>query len=159
MSTLIVALCGLSVVVALVPLVLIFSYVISQGITALNLEFFHAHASTGGRTGRRYGQRRRRHVDSHQPRIAVGDSHRHHERCVHVGEYAGTRRLRRLVRFAADTLNGVPSIVMGVFVYGFAVLPFKQFSALAGGTALGIMMIPKSSPVPQRSCCCWYRGH
>ena len=39
-------------------------------------------------------------------------------------------------------LNGVPSIVIGVFAYGVAVLPFKQFSALAGGFALGIMMIP-----------------
>jgi phosphate transport system permease protein len=46
------------------------------------------------------------------------------------------------VRFAADTLNGVPSIVVGIFVYGIAVLPFHQFSALAGGLALGIMMIP-----------------
>ena len=41
------------------------------------------------------------------------------------------------VRFAADTLNGVPSIVIGVFVYGIAVLPFRHFSALAGGLALG----------------------
>ena len=60
---------------------------------------------------------------------------------VYMSEYAGTR-LASLVRFAADTLNGVPSIVIGVFVYGIAVLPFKQFSALAGGLALGIMMIP-----------------
>src|ERR1700674_4827751 len=58
-----------------------------------------------------------------------------------MSEYAGTR-FAALVRFAADTLNGVPSIVIGVFVYGIAVLPFKQFSALAGGLALGIMMIP-----------------
>jgi phosphate transport system permease protein len=46
------------------------------------------------------------------------------------------------VRFAADTLNGVPSIVIGMFAYAVAVLPFKQFSALAGGFALGVMMIP-----------------
>ena len=52
------------------------------------------------------------------------------------------RRLASAARFAADTLNGVPSIVIGVFVYAVAVLPFKQFSALAGGIALGIMMIP-----------------
>ena len=58
-----------------------------------------------------------------------------------MSEYAGTR-FASAVRFAADTLNGVPSIVIGVFVYGIAVLPFKQFSALAGGLALGIMMIP-----------------
>ena len=60
---------------------------------------------------------------------------------VYMSEYAGTR-FAAPVRFAADTLNGVPSIVIGVFVYGIAVLPFKQFSALAGGIALGIMMIP-----------------
>src|SRR5262249_11124459 len=56
-------------------------------------------------------------------------------------EYAGTR-FASTVRFAADTLNGVPSIVVGVFAYAVAVLPFKQFSALAGGFALGVMMIP-----------------
>ena len=58
-----------------------------------------------------------------------------------MSEYAGTR-FASASRFAADTLNGVPSIVIGVFVYGIAVLPFKQFSALAGGLALGVMMIP-----------------
>jgi phosphate transport system permease protein len=60
---------------------------------------------------------------------------------VYAAEYAGTR-LSAAVRFAADTLNGVPSIVIGVFVYSVAVLPFRRFSALAGGLALGIMMIP-----------------
>jgi phosphate transport system permease protein len=60
---------------------------------------------------------------------------------IYASEYAGTK-FASLVRFAADTLNGVPSIVIGVFVYGIAVLPFRQFSALAGGLALGIMMIP-----------------
>ncbi len=60
---------------------------------------------------------------------------------IYMSEYAGTR-LAAVVRFAADTLNGVPSIVIGVFVYGIAVLPFKQFSAMAGGLALGMMMIP-----------------
>jgi phosphate transport system permease protein len=60
---------------------------------------------------------------------------------VYAAEYAGTR-LANAVRFAADTLNGVPSIVIGVFVYSVAVLPFRRFSAIAGGLALGIMMIP-----------------
>src|SRR5260370_1810332 len=58
-----------------------------------------------------------------------------------MSEYVG-RRFSSITRFAADALNGVPSIVIGVFAYGIAVLPFKQFSALAGGVALGIMMIP-----------------
>jgi len=60
---------------------------------------------------------------------------------VYMSEYAGTR-FAALVRFAADTLNGVPSIVIGLFAYAVVVVPFKQFSALAGGFALGTMMIP-----------------
>ena len=60
---------------------------------------------------------------------------------VYAAEYRGTR-FASATRFAADTLNGVPSIVIGVFAYGVAVLPFRHFSALAGGVALGIMMIP-----------------
>jgi phosphate transport system permease protein len=60
---------------------------------------------------------------------------------VYMSEYKGTR-LATATRFAADTLNGVPSIVIGIFAYAVAVLPFRQFSAMAGGLALGVMMIP-----------------
>jgi len=60
---------------------------------------------------------------------------------VHIAEFPATK-LATMARFAADTLNGVPSIVVGVFVYGIAVMPFKQFSAIAGGISLGVMMIP-----------------
>src|SRR5438874_6949692 len=47
-----------------------------------------------------------------------------------------------MLRFVADVLNGVPSIIWGVVVYGLVVLRFKGFSAYAGGLALGLMMIP-----------------
>jgi phosphate transport system permease protein len=47
-----------------------------------------------------------------------------------------------VVRYAADLLNGVPSIVIGIFAYSLVVHPFKQYSTLAGGFALGLMMIP-----------------
>lgn len=47
-----------------------------------------------------------------------------------------------LVRYTTDLLNGVPSIVIGIFVYAIVVLPMGHFSGLAGGIALGIMMIP-----------------
>jgi phosphate transport system permease protein len=60
---------------------------------------------------------------------------------IYMAEYAGSR-FAASVRFAADTLNGVPSIVIGLFAYVVGVLPFKQFSAAAGGFALGVMMIP-----------------
>jgi phosphate transport system permease protein len=60
---------------------------------------------------------------------------------LYVSEFAG-RRSAAVVRYAADLLNGMPSIVIGIFVYTLVVLPMKHFSALAGGLALGIMMIP-----------------
>ena len=54
----------------------------------------------------------------------------------------GSGRLAFWVRYAADVLNGVPSIVIGVTVYGLIVVPMGHFSTLAGGLALGIIMIP-----------------
>jgi phosphate transport system permease protein len=60
---------------------------------------------------------------------------------VFLSEYKRSR-LGSAVRFAADVLNGIPSIVIGVFAYAVAVMPFRRFSALAGGVALGVMMLP-----------------
>ena len=60
---------------------------------------------------------------------------------IYLAEFSG-HRMAFIVRYSADLLNGVPSIVIGVFAYSVAVLPFKQFSTLAGGFALGVMMIP-----------------
>jgi phosphate transport system permease protein len=60
---------------------------------------------------------------------------------VYLSEF-GRGWFAGVVRFIADTLTGVPSIVTGVFVYTLIVLPMRQFSALAGGVALGIIMIP-----------------
>ncbi|MBI3802689.1 MAG: phosphate ABC transporter permease PstA [Nitrospirae bacterium] len=61
---------------------------------------------------------------------------------VYLSEYGKETTLGFLVRFSTDLLNGFPSIVMGIFAYILIVLPMKHFSALAGGFALGIMMIP-----------------
>lgn len=60
---------------------------------------------------------------------------------LYLSEFAG-RSMATAVRYAADLLNGVPSIVIGIFIYTLVVLPMKHFSTLAGGLALGIMMIP-----------------
>lgn len=60
---------------------------------------------------------------------------------VYLAEY-GSRGFGFVVRFVTDLLNGVPSIVIGIFAYTLIVLRVKHFSALAGGVALGIMMIP-----------------
>ena len=60
---------------------------------------------------------------------------------IYLAEFSGGTTAF-VVRYAADLLNGVPSIVIGMFAYSLAVLPFKHFSTLAGGFALGLMMIP-----------------
>jgi phosphate transport system permease protein len=136
----VITLCAAAVLVALVPLVLILFYVVSQGIGALNLAFFTEMPRPVGEAG---GGMANAIVGSFMVTllgaafaVPIGILSG-----VYAAEYAGTR-LASAVRFAADTLNGVPSIVIGVFVYSVAVLPFRQFSALAGGLALGIMMIP-----------------
>lgn len=140
LSHTIVVLCGLSVVLALIPLALILFYVISKGITALNFGFLTQMPKPVGEPG---GGMANAIVGT---LIVVGLGAVFAIPIgilsgIYAAEYAGTT-LASAVRFAADTLNGVPSIVIGVFVYAIAVLPFKQFSAFAGGIALGIMMIP-----------------
>ena len=139
-SSLFVGFCALSVLVALVPLGFVLFYVLSEGVQALNVDFFTKMPKPVGETG---GGMANSIVGTlivtglgSVFAIPIGIMSG-----VYMSEYAGTR-FASLVRFAADTLNGVPSIVVGVFVYGIAVLPFKQFSALAGGLALGVMMIP-----------------
>jgi len=140
LSHLIVGLCGLAVVLALVPLVLILFYVLTRGITSLNWAFLTRMPAPVGEPG---GGMANAILGSLIVSglgavfaIPIGIISG-----IYAAEYAGTR-LASSVRFAADTLNGVPSIVIGVFAYGLAVLPFRQFSALAGGLALGIMMVP-----------------
>jgi phosphate transport system permease protein len=60
---------------------------------------------------------------------------------VYLSEF-GDGRFGSVVRFLVDTLTGIPSIVTGVFVYAVLVLPMKQFSALSGGVALALIMVP-----------------
>jgi phosphate transport system permease protein len=60
---------------------------------------------------------------------------------IYLSEF-GNGRFGSVVRFLVDTLTGIPSIVTGVFVYAIVVLPMQHFSALAGGIALALIMIP-----------------
>ncbi|HZT76295.1 MAG TPA: phosphate ABC transporter permease PstA [Vicinamibacterales bacterium] len=140
LSSLFVGFCALSVLIALVPLAFVLFYVVSRGIAALNFAFFTQMPKPVGEVG---GGMANAIVGTlilvglaAGLAVPVGIISG-----VYMSEYAGSR-FATAIRFAADTLNGVPSIVIGVFAYGIAVLPFKQFSAIAGGLALGIMMIP-----------------
>jgi phosphate transport system permease protein len=139
-SNLIVFLCGASVVAALIPLAFVFVYVIRQGFSSLNWDFFTKMPKPVGEKGGGMANA----IVGTLMLIGIAS-------CVAipVGLIAGIylseyrrSRFAELVRFTADVLNGVPSIVIGIFAYGLFVLPVKHFSALAGGIGLGFMMIP-----------------
>ncbi len=139
-SNLVVGLCGLAVVLALVPLALVFFYVIKQGFSSLNWDFFTKMPKPVGEAG---GGMANAIVGT---MILIGLASLVAVPVglvagVYVSEYRGGR-FASAVRYTADVLNGVPSIVIGIFAYGLAVLPVHRFSALAGGLALGFMMIP-----------------
>ena len=140
LSNLVVGLCGAAVVLALVPLFFVFFYVVRQGFSSLNWDFFTKMPRPVGEKG---GGMANAIVGTliligiaAAIAIPVGIV-----AGVYLSEY-GKRKFASLVRFTADILNGVPSIVIGIFAYGLAVLPVKHFSALAGGLALAFMMVP-----------------
>ena len=139
-SAVFVSFCGLSIAVALVPLAFIFFFVVSEGVQALNVDFFTQMPKPVGEPGGGMANA----IFGTLTIVGLGALFAIPTGImsgVYLSEYAGTR-LSSVVRFAADTLNGVPSIVIGVFVYGIVVLQMRQFSMLAGGVALGVMMIP-----------------
>ncbi|MCC7007502.1 MAG: phosphate ABC transporter permease PstA [Acidobacteria bacterium] len=139
--------CLVAVLVALAPLAMILFFVVSQGVGAIDVAFFTETPQPVGEPG---GGMANAIVGTlilcglgALLAIPVGVLS-----AVYIVESGGSR-VASAARFAADTLNGVPSIVIGIFVYAIAVLPAKpwpfedmKFSALAGGLALGVMMIP-----------------
>jgi phosphate transport system permease protein len=61
---------------------------------------------------------------------------------IYLAEYGRDSRLATAIRFMTDVLTGIPSITVGLFAYALVVLPMRSFSALAGGVALAIIMLP-----------------
>ena len=127
-------------ILAVVPLVLIFAFLVTQGASAVNLDFFTHLPKPVGEPG---GGMANAILGS---LILLGLA-----ACLGLplgilgGIYLAESRDPRLpttVRFLADVLNGVPSIVIGIFAYTMVVLPMRRFSALAGGFALAIIMLP-----------------
>lgn len=128
------------VLLAVAPLFLIFFYTLFRGVTALNLDFLIRMPKPVGETG---GGMANALVGTG---ILVGLGGLFGLPVgilcgVYLAEY-GKNLFGTTVRFLADVLSGVPSIVVGVVAYIIVVLPMSHFSALAGGVALGILMIP-----------------
>jgi phosphate transport system permease protein len=129
-----------TVVIVLAPLVAIFGYLVYRGVGALDWAFLTQTPKPVGEVG---GGMANAIVGSllilgiasiiGVP-LGVGAG-------IYLAEY-GRNRLGSVIRFTCDVLNGVPSIVVGIVAYAIVVLPQGHFSALAGGTALAIMMVP-----------------
>src|SRR5437667_8271539 len=131
---------GVCTLIAAGTLVFILSYLFIHGVRSLNWEFLTKLPTPVGETG---GGMANAIVGSAEllglaavigiPIGFVGG--------IYLAEFGG-RTFPFVVRYTADLLNGVPSIVMGIFAYTVVVLPMLHFSALAGGLALGVMLIP-----------------
>ena len=131
---------AMSALVVVLPLILILVFLVYQGASALNLDFFIHLPKPVGEPG---GGMANAIVGT---LILIGLAS-----CLGLplgilgGVYLAESRDRRLpwvIRFLADVLNGVPSIVIGIFAYTVVVLPLRRFSALAGGFALAVIMLP-----------------
>src|ERR1700742_5238476 len=130
-----------STILVMAPLIAIFFYLLVKGASSLNFAFFTQVPKPvgemgGGMANSILGSGILLAIASLMGvpiGIAAG---------IYIAEFGRNKRLANMIRFTADVLNGVPSIVMGIAVYTLIVVPQKHFSALAGGVALGIMMIP-----------------
>jgi len=130
----------LATVLALLPLILLLYYMAARGLPALSLDFFTKSPKPVGEPG---GGMANAVVGTlvliglaglaGLPIGILGG--------IYLAEF-GNNRFGWAVRFAADVLSGVPSIVIGMFIYALVVLPMRHFSAIAGGAALGVIMIP-----------------
>ena len=141
MDGFVVGLATLATIVVILPLIAILGYLLYKGASSLNLAFFTQIPAPVGETG---GGMANSIVGSgivlllaSAMGIPVGIA-----AGLYLAEFGRGKPLASIVRFTADVLNGVPSIVMGISVYALVVLRQKHFSALAGGIALAIMMVP-----------------
>jgi phosphate transport system permease protein len=128
-------------ILVMAPLIAIFCYLIYKGASSLNFAFFTQIPKPVGEAG---GGMANAIVGSgvllaiaSLMGVPIGIAGG-----IYIAEFGRNKRLANMVRFTADVLNGVPSIVMGIAVFTLIVLQQKGFSALSGGVALGIMMIP-----------------
>jgi phosphate transport system permease protein len=133
------ALCGAATIVAIIPLIAVIGFVVVNGIGALNIDLLtkapKAAGVGGGALASILGSLQ---LVGLATVIAVPFGVL---AAVYTSEF-GDRRSAAIIRFAADVLVGIPSILIGIFVFTFLVLPFRQFNAFAGSAALAFIMVP-----------------
>lgn len=131
---------GVATLLVLFPLIIIFTYIIKMGISSINPAFFTqipqpTGVEGGGMANGMVGSAVMIGMAS-LVGLPIGIFG-----AVYLTEY-GTGRLSTMIRFSADVLSGIPSIITGMVAYTALVVPFKGFSALAGAFALSLIMIP-----------------
>ena len=131
----------LATALVLVPLAAILVYLFYKGFSSLNLDFFTKMPASPGEAG---GGMANSIIGSgiilalaSMMGIPVGIA-----AGVYLAEFGRGKMLGNAIRFTADVLNGVPSIVVGISMYALIVKPQLHFSAFAGGVALAVMMVP-----------------
>ncbi|MHB9013948.1 MAG: phosphate ABC transporter permease PstA [Ignavibacteriaceae bacterium] len=130
----------LAAIITIAPLILIFYYTISKGIANLNINFFTKLPTPVGESGGGMVNA----IIGTLILIAIGGGIGIPVGIlsgIYLSEF-GKNKFGAIVRFFADVLSGIPSIVVGVVAYTLVVIPMRHFSALAGGIALAILMIP-----------------
>jgi phosphate transport system permease protein len=131
----------LSTLLVIAPLIAIFAYLLYKGASSLNLAFFTRIPAPVGEEGGGMANA----IVGSAILLAIGSLIGVPfgvSAGIYLSEFGRGTKLANLVRFTADVLNGVPSIVMGIAAYSLVVVPQGHFSALSGGVALGIMMVP-----------------
>jgi phosphate transport system permease protein len=139
-SGLMVGMTYLAAGLAMLPLVLIFGYLLAKGASTVSLDFFTKMPAGPGESGGGMANA----IVGTLILIAVASAIGL-PIGIGAGLYlaeSGATRLATVVRFLADVLNGLPSIVLGIFAWHLLVVPVGHYSALAGGVALAAMMIP-----------------
>ncbi|MEO8666281.1 MAG: phosphate ABC transporter permease PstA [Ignavibacteria bacterium] len=146
-NSLMIGLCVVAGIITILPMLYIFFYTTKSGISYLNMDFFTQLPKPVGEEGGGMANA----IVGSIILISIGGVIG-----IPVGILAGIyiseyskNITATVIKFTTDILSGVPSIIVGIFAYGIIVIPMQRFSALAGGFALGILMIPTVTKITE----------
>ncbi|MEO6695033.1 MAG: phosphate ABC transporter permease PstA [Ignavibacteria bacterium] len=146
-NSVMIGLCILAGIITILPLLYIFFYTTQSGLSSLNWDFFTQLRKPVGESGGGMANA----IVGSLILISIGAAFGIPVGIlsgIYISEYSKSI-FATIIKFTTDILSGVPSIVIGIFAYGVVVLPMQRFSAIAGGFALGILMIPTITKITE----------
>jgi phosphate transport system permease protein len=141
LNWLMLVLCGVAAICLLAPLFTIIGVLVYNGASSLSWEFFTAREGAAGEPGGGVGNA----IIGSLMVIAIASLIAFPIgiiTAIYFNEFSRNGRITRMARFSCDVLNSTPSIILGIFAYGLIVVTMGTYSALAGGIALSVLMIP-----------------